>query len=245
MADLNDSLNRCFKNRSTRAYYGGSSLIVSEHTPMCMMEIPVDGETFEVPVMAFEGLDKWTDTNDNISLFVMSLEYSGKWIGYKSLQAGVTKGIIRTIDGAKLFRLFYTEENGWYYCSFGSIFDKDFQPVVMCTWEIGKVLDKETKKYFFRLLKPILRVAPKVFDKGDKVERYIVNQVIPTSLDLNIPNNNFHIPCDMNDPFRAYKVKVIIDSWPFKMRSPAVPDIETANEGLIRSALDNIDDMRL
>ena len=134
-----------------------------------------------------------------------------------------------------------------YYTTWGAIFNKDYIPVMMLTWELEKEPLPDNTDFQYKFTRPVLRLAPEVFRKSNAVEKYIVNKVIPEILTLD----------GLNFPFREglhgfYKhdygevvpdVKIIVEYCPFRLSSVDMPSISTTNKDLLNIALDNLDEV--
>ena len=118
----------------------------------------------------------------------------------------------------------------------------------MLSWELKKIYrDDEQDPFRYKFIRPILRVAPEVFiNKSNTVERFIINQIIPTALSviyLSSPIFHRSMLYESNSSNCDTKVKVLIEKIPFIIKETDVPSISTTNEELLGTALNYIDEI--
>ena len=245
MEDLAYIIERCFRNIQQ-----GKPLLMSNplsEETWCM-EIPVTSSIFEIPIFALNAFSRASPIDDNpIDIVVATIKASPRRSQYKTLTPAVKSIINTNYDVADLIMLPKKDEEPTYYGTYGVLFDAQFTPVVMMTWEVLKVFNSESKKTKFRFIRPILRVAPYIVtNKDDSVQRFIVNKIIPaalyykTHLPMVIENGNFEAHSYTTGSF---PVKVVIDNSPFHMRKISTPSISTTDKELLQVALDNIDEL--
>lgn len=205
------------------------------------MTVPLVDNHIEVPVFAAFALrDK--PYSDAIAI---TLYCTDDRIEYKSLPANIRNALSKKWTACHLLRIFTDNEGNNYYGTFGAIFNKDFIPVMMLTWEVEKNCT-QNNSLLLRFTRPVLRVAPEVFRKSNAVEKFIINKAIPEALTLgNLcwPYNEgreiyHHIHSEI-----VPDVKVIVEYCPFRLSNVAVPSISTTNKDLLKVALDNIDEL--
>ena len=248
MATLIETLQDCFSGR----YHGMRGFQSSNYTDIVedgysLMTIPVRKEdTFEVPMDAFDMLKGIKDNIDKVKSIVMSLSCAPRVVAYKTLDATLRNYLSTSQEDIKLLKVTKIQDKGWYYNSFGTIYDNDFYPIMMCSWIVKVVPKEEEESYAVKLVRPILRVDPQVFiNKSNTVERYIINKIVPTALELRELSIRYTLPHFVDTEEANFKVKIEIDKCPFIITKPVVPTIETTNESLVKAALTNIDDMTL
>lgn len=203
------------------------------------MTIPLIGNHIEVPLFAFRALLGPLDSE----AIVVGLNQIGCTTNYKSLPNNLRHALSYSYKGSHLTRIPLGNE-GSYYATWGAIFDKNYLPVMLLTWEIDKVPVEGILKY--KTVHPVLRIAPEVFKKTNAIEKYIVNKIIPEALSITClewpyrSGSNFIIH---NVEDLTPDIKVIIDHCPFAIRKTAVPSISTTNKDLLNIALDNLDEI--
>lgn len=244
---LSEVLLKCFEN--WYSLRGGTSICTYNNairSSLSFMTVPLkENDAFEIPVTALKPLSNSRNsigTVDNIAMFLSSNDYVPF---YKTLDATLKNTLHKTSEGAKLLRITHSNDEHPYYCSFGAIYDRNYHPIMMCSWIVQLIKEPEVSEapYSFHLVRPILRVDPQVFiDRSNPIERYIVNKIIPAALTIS-PNHCYHLPFSIRDSSRSFRVKVEIDNCPFRITKPVTPTIETTNEALLKVALDNIDNI--
>lgn len=241
---LSEVLRNCFMNDSHKYHvYDYSAFSDSATGSLCYMTIPVSEETFEIPVSVLPALQKLSPKYAEKEEIAMTLTHTERSAHYKSLDATVRNYLSIQNSYSRLIKIASIPDVGSYYCSFGAIYDNDLYPVMMCSWIMQKVRDEDNPDvYTLGLVKPILRVDPQVFiNKGNTVERYIVNKIVPTVLSLGSVRECYNVPIRFSTMDRRYDIKVEIDKCPFRITKPVVPTIETTNDALIQVAIDHID----
>lgn len=244
----NDQLHNCYYHRGIGNYQA------EEEKDTLYMTIPIKGNTVEVPVFVINtfmdlvenhGID---DSPDEIAVSIKSEAFSS---GYKSFDRCIKVSLSEDYKNSKLVLLEGKEgnEKKAYYATKSALFDKDFKPLMMATWKLGKkdalqTLDLSGDKWFFE--KPILRLTPEFYlSKYDNVGRFICKKMLPMIYDVLLAAPSIHY---YNSKFEVnyreeYKPSVIIDNIPFEMRKVDVPSITTTNQDLLKVALDNLEDI--
>lgn len=244
--ELNESLIRCFRGDYYNIRTSGSIYNNESSHPLAFMSIPIKEDTFEIPTLAMQFLEYSYRNKTNAKEIVVAMSNSDRTY-YKSLNANIKNTLYYLEKDVKLIKIATDPVKGDYYSSFGAIFDKNFYPLVMCSWVMQVSYEGFDKK--FTAVKPILRVDPRVFiDKSNAVERYIINKIVPTALSLTgITHYFYRLPVEAFSSKHSdyYRVKVEIDDCPFRIFKATVPTINTSSEALIKTALDNIDDITL
>lgn len=214
------------------------------------MVIPIDKERFEIPAFALYALDKaYPSQNVTFEEIVVKLNYVGVNSYYKTMDAAIRDALVHAYSSTRLHRLPRTgDPERTYYVTQGGIFDNDFNPVMLLTWELEKVPNTTSLRgfdYMFR--KPILRVIPKVIiNKSNALERYIVNKILPNVLNIySISKPYMSLPffTANNNITTDFKPKVVIEKIPFEIKKADVPSVSTTNETLMKVALDNLEEL--
>lgn len=214
------------------------------------MVIPIDKERFEVPAFALYALDKaYPSQNTSFEEIVVKLNYVGVNSYYKTMDAAIRDALVNAYSSIRLHRLPRTgDPERTYYATQGGIFDDDFNPVMLLTWELERVPNITSLRgfdYMFR--KPILRVIPEVIiNKSNALERYIVNKILPNVLNIySISRPFMSLPffTASNNTTTDFKPKVVIEKIPFEIKNASVPSISTTDEDLMKVALDNLEEL--
>lgn len=207
------------------------------------MTIPLTGEHIEVPAFVAYALGEYTD----MDAIAVTVNHTGDKGIYKSLSSNIRYALQKVYSPYHLVKI--TEEEEDYYATYGAIFNKDYKPVMLMTWEIDKIPVEEESlscKYKYKMMRPVLRIAPEVFRKSNAVEKYIVNKIIPETLaseDIDWPNNlrryNFVLHSYSDSPV----IKAVIEDCPFSIRSADTPSVSTTNKDLLAIALNHLDEL--
>lgn len=247
MRDLESALEYSFENCNYGYSWKYNSPINRREESLYMI-IPTTEDTLEIPTFTLGIFEKNYSLRYGSDALVVTLKHIGKSSNYKTLDTSLKDSLTGTYTNDFLVKLPDAKDSTRkYYVTNGAIFDEDFKPIMMLTWEVKKALtDKETACYDF--LRPILRVRPEVFiNKSNSIERYVINKIVPTALSLNYISAPFAHGYDLfkvnGITSRRFKAKVIIDKIPFEIKATDVPSISTTNEELLNIALNNIDEL--
>lgn len=238
---------------------GGS---VSHNPAVRYMEIPIEQRVIEVPLFAFGAfIDaiKQEDQDSPPSAIIVSLDTIESKSYYKSVERFMRDVLIESYSNSRLVLLEVKQGNDTliYYGTCGAIFDKDFNPLMICSYQMEKIYTFETNagepdkldvKYKF--LYPILRVKPDVFlYKTSPIERFIVNKMMTECLEHtfnlpyphDLPSEKLVFPgCSLE---RMLPVKIEICDSPFLIHDADSPSISTTNQQLLQLAVDHIDEL--
>lgn len=249
MRDLKTAISYCFESSGPSNYSLNRG--ISFTSKSSYMLIPVTGDNIEIPTMAMYSLYKVADKITNkkpIDTIVINLENTGGFTTYKSVDACFRDAFRVSYQNARLRKLITVgNPEKTYYGTYGAIFDENFKPVVMLSWELKKIYrDNGQDSFKYKFIRPILRVAPEVFiNKSNTVERFIINKLIPTTLSL----TRIYSPIyrskiyETNNGDCNLKAKVLIEDCPFVIKETDVPSISTTNEELLGTALNYIDEI--
>lgn len=246
MLSLRTIISRCFAGIHHSQYRGNAFLWQERKSRY--LTIPLDTEEIELPLFVVDTLHTTIYQNNNINLdsanLVVEMHTSSRCGTYKTIDAN-----IRQIIGASfinsLTKITLKDSSTVYYGTYGALFDKDLNPLMMLIWKVKRTpLDnlKEGSREWFTPIRPIIRVSPRIAQKENSMERYIFNKIITEGLTL----NNFEgIYSDIfyYSPQKTFSTQVIIDEFPFLISDSATPSISTTNKELIDTALAYIDDM--
>ena len=249
MRDLKNAIFYCFEDSNQSNYSPNRG--ISFTSKSSYMLIPVTGDNIEIPTMAMYSLYKVADKIINkktIDTIVINLENTGGFTTYKSVDACFRDAFRTQYQYARLRRLITVgNPEKTYYGTYGAIFDENFKPVVMLSWELKKIYrDNGQDPFKYKFIRPILRIAPEVFiNKSNTVERFIINKLIPTTLSL----TRIYSPIfrsmiyETNNDDCNLKAKVLVEDCPFVIKETDVPSISTTNEKLLGTVLNYIDEL--
>lgn len=250
MRDLKTALSYCFKCAAADTYSISRSISFTDKSSY--MLIPVTGDNIEIPTMAMYSLPTLENKilqKELIDALIVNLDNNGGYSSFKSVSASIRDAFTVLYKDAHLRKLVTVgDPEKTYYGTYGAIFDENFKPIVMLSWELKKVYKADEQNSFrYKFIRPILRVAPEVFiNKSNTVERFIINQIIPTALSityLSSPSCYRSEIYESNSTNCNTRVKVLIEKIPFIIKETDVPSISTTNEELLGTALNYIDEI--
>lgn len=245
MISLRAIIDRCFQGVEYKKFRGTDFL--TDNRKSVYMTVPINGKYLEIPVFAVKGLENIMHSHDidlESDSLAIELHTSQETGGYATLDSNIRK-IIGTNFSNKLSKLNIKENpDTLYYGTYGALFDKDLNPVMILIWKVKKrpvsTLENGDKRLFIPI-KPIIRVSPEVVQKRNSMERYIFNRIITEGLALT------HLEGMCTTVFKytpeLFSTQVIIDKMPFRVSPSAIPSISTTNEELLDTALEYIDEM--
>ena len=237
------SLESSCSAQGSRAY----SKNITNTGKLCDMVIPVGLDTVEIPVFVLGDFAYITGNSEckNTDAIVVNLMSFDVNSSYKSLDADIRNTLYSDYRGIELRKLLSTSNYDHpYYITRGIIFNDRFQPVLMLSWQLEKT-SKAEEDPVYTFSRPILRIHPDIFiNKGDAMERFIVNKILPAALNVQNVYTPFvysTISC-LKEAGRVFRLKVEIDRCPFTIETPDVPSITTENKELLNIALTHIDE---
>lgn len=248
MRDLKTALSYCFECVAADTYSISRSISFTDKSSY--MLIPVTGDNIEIPTMAMFSLPTLENKilqKEPIDALAVNLNNNGGYSSFKTVSASIRDAFTVLYKNAHLRKLVTVgDPEKTYYGTYGAIFDENFKPIVMLSWELKKIYrDDEQDPFRYKFISPILRVAPEVFiNKSNTVERFIINQIIPTALSITyLSSPIFHRSMIYESNSGNCKVKVLIEKIPFIIKETDVPSISTTNEELLGTALNYIDEI--
>lgn len=247
MLSLRTVIIQCFAGLYQSQYRGNA--FPWQERKSRYLTIPLNTEEIELPLFVVNTLhtiihSKRKNINLDSDNLVVEMHTSSKCGTYKTIDAN-----IRQIIGASftnsLMKITLKDSSTVYYGTYGALFDKDLNPLMMLIWKVKRTplnnLEEDSKEWFTPI-KPIIRVSPRIAQRENSMERYIFNKIITEGLAL----NNLDGICSYifyYSPQKTFSTQVIIDEFPFLISDPAIPSISTTNKELIDTALAYIDDM--
>lgn len=246
MKSLHQLLQDCYQDPCNFNAYCSASLLECKDTCSHYMTIPIT-DTFELPVFTipiFLKNNRYPFNNlPQTDVLIANLNYLGRNTSYKSTSANIRDMLCRNPLQGTLIK--YTLETGEvYYGGEGIILDSSFQPIVLATWQVTKVVKEDKCTYNFTT--PIMRMSRKVFTKSDALLKNLSAKFLQEVLSVYIP-----LIYGMSyNPIASYtlssnNVKVIIDDIPFSVSAVSTPNINTTNVELCNIVKDHLDDIYL
>ena len=233
-------------------YYGGGtswqrSNVIS--IPRVYLEIPVNGQSFEIPTFAMRSyIDNFPNSN-SIDAIVVALTTLGRLPRYKTLDRYMREILRQSYNNHKLVQLDVKRCDGVvrpYYGTHGAVFDSDLSPVAMFSWELEKRPTEEGHTGIL-LKTPILRISRKCFyNQDDAMLRFISKKFVNSVLE-DRSNLSFYFPLEVRRyiiPVGMRKdVRVIIDNDFPNLKKASIPSISTTNDKLLEVAVNHIDEI--
>ena len=217
MAGLGDILRNIYRGRY--GYHSRDNLFLIGDNPVARMEIPVNKDgIFECPTLVLQkvgGIPKDTD------VIVAPFLYGGYTPGYSTFDTNIKYMLSSTWEHHLVPFSIYDKN---YYIVNGGIFDNDLKAKVICSWEVI-LHDNPSEVYSLIKIKPVLRISPECFEKKDTMEKFIAGRLFSQATTAVIPLGGDN-----------YRIKIIIDDIPFKVKKPDVPSVSTTNEELFELA---------
>lgn len=237
-------------NAYTYNRYG--RLDVGLTTGIKYMELPINEDTFELPVFASEPLWKLIRYGEDIYYDAIVVKVSSKGLrpSYKSLDGMMREGLNLDFSNRLMYLDCVKQGNEVlpYYVSHGSVFDRNMNPCMLCSFIVERHRNPDSLPLYV-LKKFLIRISPEVLKKEDALQRYIVNKILPVFLDSN-PRFFSRNVSDSSFPVRVQKdpgmvQSVVVEPMPFIPRKADAPSISTTNEVLKQCVIDHIEELRL
>ena len=217
MAGLGDILRNIYRGRY--GYHSRDNLFLIGDNPVARMEIPVNKDgIFECPTLV---LQKVGDIPKDTDVIVAPFLYGGYTPGYSTFDTNIKYMLSSTWEHHLVPFSIYDKN---YYIVNGGIFDGDLKAKAMCSWEVV-LHDNPSEVYSLIKMKPVLRISPECFEKKDTMEKFIAGRLFSQATTAVIPLGGDN-----------YRIKIIIDDIPFKIKKPDVPSVYTTNEELFELA---------
>ena len=208
------------------------------------IEIPlVKDKPFEVPAFVIDSFLSSSDVYESSTLAIR-LNTSGYGPYYKTLDKNMKELLLSKFMTFRLVKLKDDrDEDILYYITQGAIFDKDFNPIFMASWLLHFSDDPSVH---WVLDRPILRIVPDVIvHQNTPIERYIVKKLLPVILDTEVERIGEFTRRSTGVVVAAPEgiAKVELTEIPFTIRGVDSPSYSTTRDSLIKTVLDNIDDV--
>ena len=207
------------------------------------MEIPINTETFDVPLFAMPQFLMASDRKLDIGreALVVQIATLGRTSRYKSLER-VMQDILNESYSSRLVRVPVKqkdEPDRIYYCTAGAVFDEDFDPIMVCSWQMRR--ERIRDKRMYRFIKPVIWMNPLIYaDKLNKMSKFLTEKFTAHIMDSGVPQIAIAYDFCINSPVGPLVPKVIFDEYPFRFQQTALPSISVTNEELLKLAADHV-----
>ena len=250
--DLSYTIREAFQGtRYNRCYCGYRYNFQLSSNAVRYLEIPLNRDIIEIPLFALDVfIDAVKDGGCDADAIVTVLKTTDCVTGYKTLDRSMKDILYENYNVSKLIKIDLTKDNNplIYYGTCGAVFDKDFNPLVVCMWQIEQCIqeDEDDAAFKYKFLRPVIRIHPDVYlRRSDSMERFIAGKMLNTCLQW----ENFQAPPSwkLNSSFltsdSGYTARAEIDEFSFVIHDTSSPSISTTNQQLLRLALDHIEDI--
>ena len=222
------------------------------------MEIPILHEFFEIPLFALTTFINLVNSKkiENVEAIVTCLNTENRIPRYKTIDRAMRDILNETYDRSRLVRMdIGTGENRtFYYVTHGAVFDKDFIPIMLSTWQVRRQAfpseydDNGRWLYKYEFIKPIVHIDSQTFLwKEDQMKRFICNKLANVCLEDKVTYPNHFQTYDTHfighSTDATISVKIDIDEIPFTVFETDTPSISTTNKQLLQLAIDHIDEI--
>lgn len=250
MASLSDTIESILlgsHNNSmiTRLSYGRAASVPV--TTKKYLEIPISGDVFELPVLAFAAFREMLKEQKECSALVAELYSCGTQSTYKTLDS-IVKDVLSTKAFPHLNKIVIPDNPKVYYGTYGAIFDTDLKPLMMLSWIMERRTNAEGKT-MYHYKKPLLRLHPDpCVQKEDPLQKMLIGRILSNTLEVSVQTPYYRDMAGFIDQSNnwnrpSFKVKVEIDECPLVLKEVDVPSISLTNEDLLQLAADHIDEI--
>ena len=254
--DIGSTLNRIFsghENHRTQDYYRRGE--IQHNSKVLYMDIPIDEDVFEIPTFAFKTFEEAVlqYRDEKVSALIVSLNTNENMSQYKSVDRALQDILTENFRLSRLALISVKQGDTTvnYYGTHGALFDKDFNPLAICSFQMERFMVKKENEdggtfsfIGYKVQKAILRVAPWVYlHKDTAIEKYIVNKMITGCLQETITPpyySNYRFLIKSTDRLQPI---VEIGNCPFMIHSADIPSVSTTNQQLLQVALDHIEEV--
>lgn len=225
MRTLQNSLEQIFNGYGTT----GESFL-NDNTrckPLVFMEIPNEDKFTEIPAVI-----NWRDTiqdtyrNKTIILPLKSLCRVGN--AYKTIDSNMKwciacHPLTETTKGAMRIEATRGNTSVDYYIARGLIADSNMVPVVT----MSHIIEYDTPA--IKCIKNLVRIDPVCFQKNDTMQKWIINKLLKTLVDMQSTERTL--------------LSIVIEPNPFKLTTHDTPDVLTTREDLMQCVEEHLDDI--
>jgi hypothetical protein len=210
------------------------------------MEVPIKDDVFELPLLAFPDFNgiMTRDADTETEALVVDLNTTGSSSSYRTLDRVMQDVLLESFSSSRLVAIKMEQPGGNLICygTHGAIFDEDFNPMLLCSYQVQRYTQGEETRY--SLIRPIIRVNPDTFKSRETpMQKFINNKLLIACLEenLHLPYT-YHLHRRIDTDDARLPARIEIDSMPFIIHKPDVPSISTTNQQLLQLALDHIDE---
>lgn len=233
-------------------YYG------SNNTPGVRkyLEIPIDQEEFEVPIFAMQIFKDIVKQNLDTQTQAIAVElYSRERdLRYVSVERYMRDVLVDEFARNRLLKCYAKTKEGTvkYYGTHGAVFNEEFTPVAMCSWQLRRIncFNDESGETEIRyaFVRPIFRIDPLLYtNQQDTMEKFLAKKFINLLLSdtvLTPHRDNLLQRIILTGSYiDNMNPSIYIERNPFNITTISEPTIDTTNEELREAALEHIDEV--
>lgn len=218
------------------------------------MEIPITGDEFEVPIVAFMKFMEIVKNNQDSDYQAIVLNLCSKDIPlrYSTVDRYMRDVLVDMFSRNRLLRCPAKGKDyqKTYYATHGTVFSENYLPVFMCSWMMKKcysTLEDGNLEIHYRFLYPIIRIDPGIYlSQSDSMEKFLIKKFVPIAFTDRVCTPFIqHLPDrivlrDNDLSSGMYTPSLRIEESPFHIREASQPDINTTNEELRQTALAHV-----
>lgn len=202
------------------------------------LAIPVRENTFELPLFVLDHYIQAYHDYPQMDALVAELTIGDYMPKYKTVNRYMQDVLENSFSKIHLISL--KAENGHdivtYYGTRGLILNQNLEPVLTCSWEMGRYQDAQGIVRH-RFLKPMLRIHPDCYlQQDDTMRKFIVRKLLPCALNsrfLSPPTVSIHFDTDSTV---LHKVKAEIGHSPFTHSTVSPPEFSITDQELLQVA---------
>lgn len=251
--ELNDLPRAVFRtthiSNLARRWYGRNIEVAGA---IKYMEVPITGDEFEIPVVAFMTFMEMVQNNKDLDheAIVLSLYSREEPLRYTTVDRYMRDVLV---DDFKRNRLLKCTAKGkdcvkTYYATHGAVFTEDFTPVFMCSWMMKKcyrTLEDGNLEIHYKFLYPIIRIDPGIYlSQQGTMEKFLIKKFTTLALTDQVCTPQRYLP-DRIIPGLSdrYIPSLRVEGSPFHIREACEPDINTTNEKLRQTVLEHVEEV--
>lgn len=215
-------------------------------TPKKYMEIPVNEDTFELPLLALDAFKNMLTKPNQYDILAARIYSCGLSSSYKSLDA-IMKDVLSTRLDKHLTKVTIAGSTNVYYATYGALFNENLKPLMMLSWIIERGWNEHGNRMYY-LKRPLLRLDPyPCIAKEDAVQKILTGKFMTKVLEFKVGSPYFfereQVNINKYSNWGLFNIKVEIDECPFIIRGVDVPSASVTNEALLQLASDHIDEI--
>lgn len=197
--------------------------------------LPINKESIEVPLFAinsssfeYGSLQQFLLKKESSELRI-ALYWNGLISKMQTIESTMKAAMPGHFQTCRLVKFKDPKTEQIYYISRMALFDKDFNPLIMGTWQFERHIKEteEEQSILFNVKAPLLHISPEIYTlkPSNTICSTIIKRLIKGSLETQI-SASFPVP-NFNCKARSYPIQVIIGTFDSfcKMHEPTPPSV--------------------